>query len=148
MMFYTFFLSVALVHFLKDTQKIGIITVTLLGTANAVILVLPVLTNILFFDTWLYWVAVQILANIVLLGCLIREFVVTKGKERWLYLGSVLPLFSFGIDVIMTDLGLWKGGVSSQYVFAIFFVEAMVVVLKVIPNGINALSKAKELETE
>ena len=148
MMFYTFFLSVALVHFLKDTQKIGIITVTLLGTANAVILVLPVLTNILFFDTWLYWVAVQILANIVLLGCLIREFVVTKGKERWLYLGSVLPLFSFGIDVIMTDLGLWKGGVSSKYVFVVFFVAAMIVVLKVIPNGINALSKAKELETE
>ena len=148
MMFYTFFLSVALVHFLKDTQKIGIITVTLLGTANAVILVLPVLTNILFFDTWLYWVAVQILANIVLLGCLIREFIVTKGKERFLYLGSVLPLFSFGVDVIMTDLGLWKGGVSSKYVFVVFFFAAMIVVLKVIPNGINALSKAKELETE
>ena len=148
MMFYTFFISVALVHFLKDNQKIGIITVSLLGTANAVILVLPVLTNILFFDTWLYWVAVQILANIVLLGCLIREFIVTKGKERWLYLGSVLPLFSFGIDVIMTDLGLWKGGVSSKYVFVVFFVAAMIVVLKVIPNGINALSKAKELETE
>ena len=148
MMFYTFFLSVALVHFLKDTQKIGIITVSLLGTANAVILVLPVLTNILFFDTWLYWVAVQILANIVLLGCLIREFIVTKGKERFLYLGSVLPLFSFGVDVIMTDLGLWKGGVSSKYVFVVFFFAAMIVVLKVIPNGINALSKAKELETE
>ena len=148
MMFYMFFLCVALVQFLKDTRTIGIITVTLLGVVNAVVLVLPVLTDILFFDTWLYWASVQILANIILLGCLIRELVVTKGKERWLYFGAILPLVSFGVDVIMTDLGLWKGGVSSQYVFAIFFVAAMIVVLKVIPNGINALSKAKELETE
>ena len=148
MMFYTFFLSVALVHFLKDTQKIGIITVTLLGTANAVILVLPVLTNILFFDTWLYWVAVQILANIVLLGCLIREWGGGGGGGPFLWRGAVGSLFSFGVDVIMTDLGLWKGGVSSKYVFVVFFFAAMIVVLKVIPNGINALSKAKELETE
>ena len=148
MMFYMFFLCVALVQFLKDTRTIGIITVTLLGVVNAVVLVLPVLTDILFFDTWLYWVSVQILANIILLGCLIRELVVTKGKERWLYFGAILPLVSFGVDVIMTDLGLWKGGVSSRYIFTVFFVVAMVVVLKVIPNGINALSKAKELETE
>ena len=147
-MFYMFFLCVALVQFLKDTRTIGIITVTLLGVVNAVVLVLPVLTDILFFDTWLYWVSVQILANIILLGCLIRELVVTKGKERWLYFGAILPLVSFGVDVIMTDLGLWKGGVSSRYFFTVFFVVAMVVVLKVIPNGINALSKAKELETE
>ena len=148
MMFYMFFLCVALVQFLKDTRTIGIITVTLLGVVNAVVLVLPVLTDILFFDTWLYWASVQILANIILLVCLIRELVVTKGKERWLYFGAILPLVSFGVDVIMTDLGLWKGGVSSRYIFTVFFVVAMVVVLKVIPNGINALSKAKELETE
>ena len=148
MMFYMFFLCVALVQFLKDTRTIGIITVTLLGVVNAVVLVLPVLTDILFFDTWLYWASVQILANIILLGCLIRELVVTKGKERWLYFGAILPLVFFGVDVIMTDLGLWKGGVSSRYIFTVFFVVAMIVVLKVIPNGINALSKAKELETE
>ena len=148
MMFYMFFLCVALVQFLKDTRTIGIITVTLLGVANAVVFVLPVLTDILFFDTWLYWASVQILANIILLGCLIRELVVTKGKERWLYFGAILPLVSFCVDVIMTDLGLWKGGVSSRYIFTVFFVVAMVVVLKVIPNGINALSKAKEFETE
>ena len=148
MMFYMFFLCVALVQFLKDTRTIGIITVTLLGVVNAVVLVLPVLTDILFYDTCLYWAAVQILANIILLGCLIRELVVTKGKERWLYFGAILPLVSFGVDFIMTNLGLWKGGVSSRYIFTVFFVVAMVVVLKVIPNGINALSKAKELETE
>ena len=51
MMFYMFFLSIALVHFLKETKKIGTITVTMLGVVNAVLLVLPILTNILFYDT-------------------------------------------------------------------------------------------------
>ena len=148
MMFYMFFLSIALVHFLKGTKTVGTITVVLLSFVNAVIFVLPILTDVLFYDLWLYWAAAQMLANIILLGCLIREFFVTKGKERWLYIGSILPLISFGFDVIMTELGLWRGGVSSKYVFGVFFIAGMIVVLKIIPNGINALAKAKDLETE
>ena len=148
MIFYMFFISIALVNFLKEMRTIGTVTVAVLGAVNAVFLVLPMLTDMLFYDIWLYWTVAQILANIVLLGCLIKEFFAAKGKDRWLYIGLILPLISFIVDVIMTDLGLWKGGVSSEYVFVIFFVVAMVVVLRVIPNGINALSKAKELETE
>ena len=65
MMFYMFFLSVALVHFLKDTKIVGIITATLLGVVNAVFIALPILTDILFYDTWLYWASVQIIVNII-----------------------------------------------------------------------------------
>ena len=148
MMLYMFFFSASLVHFLKGTKTIGAITVTLLGIVNAVLLILPILTDVLFYDTWLYWAGIQMLSNVILLGCLIRESLVTKGKERYLYIGSILPLISFVIDVVATDLGIWKGGLSSQYVFVIFFITAMVAVLKVIPNSINALTKAKELETE
>ena len=142
MMLYMFFLSIALVHFLKGTKTIGSITVVLLGFVNAVLFVLPILTDVLFYDTWLFWTATQMLASIIVLGCLMREFFVAKGKERWLYIGSTLPLISFALDVIMTDLGLWKGGLASKYIFV------MVAVLKVIPNSINALALAKELETE
>ena len=148
MIFYMFFLSIALVHFLKSTKKLGTFTTVLLGVVNAVLFVLPIFTKVLFYDIWLYWAAAQILANIILIGCFMREFIVTKGKERWLYIGSVLPLISFVFDVIMTDLGIWKGGVASKYIFTVFFIGAMVAVLKVIPNSINALTKAKELETE
>ena len=48
----------------------------------------------------------------------------------------------------MIDQGIWNTGVSSEYVFFAFFVVAMVMLLKIIPNNINALAKAKELETE
>ena len=148
MMFYMFFLSIALVHFLKGTKRIGTITVVLLGFVNAVLFVLPILTDMLFFDLWLYWAAAQILANIILLGCLIREFYVTKGKERWLFISSMMLLISYGVDVIMTDLGLWQGGAVSTFMFAALFVVAMVVILRIIPRNINAAAKANELELQ
>lgn len=148
MMFYMLFLSVALVQFLKSSKLIGAAAVTMLGVVNAVLLILPILTDILFYDTWLYWAIAQMFSGIILLCCLSREFFITKGKERWLYIGLILPLIFFCIDVAMTYLGVWRGGFSSKYVFAVLFVAAMVAVLNVIPNGINTLAKAKELETE
>lgn len=148
MMFYMFFLSIALVYCLKEMKTIGTVAVTILGIVNAVLLGLPLFTQVLFYDMWLYWVAAQILINIILLGCLLREAFRTNGKERWFYIGTILPLISFGMDVMMTDLGLWKGGLVSQYVFLAFFVVATIAILKVIPQSINALAKAKELEIE
>ena len=148
MMFYMLFLSMALVHLLKGTKAIGIITVAVLGLIDAVLFMVPVVTDTLFYDTWLYWVALQLLANLLLFGCLAREFFVATGKERFVYLFSVLPLISFGTDVVMIEFGIWNTGVSSKYVFFVFFIASMVMVLKIIPNNINALAKAKELETE
>ena len=148
MMFYMLFLSMSLVYLLKSTKTIGTITVAVLGLIDAVLFVLPVLTDIFFYDTWLYWATSQILANIILLACLIREFFVAKGKERLIYICSTLPLVSFVIDVVMIDLGIWNTGVVSKSVFIVFFVVAMVMVLKIIPNNINTLANAKELETE
>lgn len=148
MMFYMLFLSMVLVYLLKTTKIVGIVTVAVLGLLTAVSFILPIFTDVLFYDTWLYWAVAQMLANSVLLGCLIREFFVTKGRERFLYIGAVLPLISFALDVAMIGLGVWNAGISSQYVFVALFGVAMVMVLKIIPHNINAMAKAKELETE
>ena len=148
MMFYTLFLSMAIVHLLKGTKTVGVVTVAVMGFADAVLFMVPIATQLLFYDTWPYWAVLQMLANAVLLGCLIREFFAAKRKARLLYICSVLPLISLGVDVAMIDLGIWNTGVSSKYVFIVFFVAAMVMVLRIIPNNINALAKAKELETE
>ena len=148
MIFYMLFLCFALVHFLKGTKTVGNVVVAVLGICDAVFCLLPIFTDMLFYDAWLYWAVAQILANVILLGCVILEFFRVKGKERFIYIGSALPLVSFGLDVIMVDLGLWKGGLASKYIFIIFFAVAIIMVLKVIPNSINAVSKAKELETE
>ena len=148
MMFYMLFLSMALVHLLKGTKRIGTITVAAMGLIDAVLFILPILTDVFFYDTWLYWGALQMLANIILLGCLIREFFATREKGRFIYICSILPLFAFGLDFVMIDLGVWNTGLSSEYVFIVFFIVSMVMVLKIIPSNINAAAKAKKLETE
>lgn len=148
MILYMLFLSIAIVHLIDKTKRIGTIAVSALGIANAVFLVLPMLTELFFYDMWKCWVAAQGIANAVLLGCLLKEICAAKGKERWLYVGLILPMISFGADAVMTGLGIWKGGLASKYVFFMFFTVAMVAVLKIIPQSSNALAKAKELETE
>lgn len=148
MMFYMLFLSMALVRILKVTKKAGAITVTIMGLMDAVLFVLPILTDILFYDTLLYWAISQTLANIILTGCLIREFFAAKWKSRVIYICSVLPLVSFVVDFVLVYLGIRDHAFSSKYIFIVFFIVAMVMVLKIIPSNINKIARAKELETE
>ena len=146
--FYLLFFSSSISYVLKATKRIGVITTTVLGAIDTVLFALPILTDVFFYDTLPFWVLVQIVANMVLIVCLVKEFVSTKEKDRWLYLGALLPLIAFELDVAMTMFGYWKGGLVSKYVFMGLFVVAMIMVLKVIPQSFNASAKARELETE
>ena len=148
MMFYMLFLCILITCLLKTMQKASNIAVVLLGVANAVFFVLPLITEVRFYDTWAWWSVVQLIANAVIAVCLVREFFLVKTKKRWLYIGALLPLTAFVIDVTGTKLALWKGGVISQHVFLALVAVAAIMVLKFIPSNINAAAKAKELEME
>ena len=148
MTLYMFFLAATIVHLLAAKKKIGLIAVVFLGVVDALALIIPVISNLRFYDVWLYWIVVQLVVNLVLIGCLVKECFCKKSKSNWLYIGAILPLIAFGVDVAMTGLGVWKGGEVSKYLFILLFAVAMVVVLRIIPRGINAAAKAKELETE
>ena len=148
MMCYTLFFSMIIAYILKSTRRIGNLTVILLSVATAVFLFLPIVSNVFFYDTWIWWGGVQIIANIVLCVCLIKEFLVSKTRIKWFYIGAFLPLIAVIFDVVGTKLAAWKGGVSSKYVFTALFAVAVIMVLKFIPNNINAATKAKELEME
>ena len=65
-----------------------------------------------------------------------------------MHIGMGLLLFAFEADVIATATGFWEGGLISKYVFFILFIAAMFVVLRLIPESINAAEKAKELELQ
>ena len=148
MMFYMLFLSMTIVSFLKVTQKIGHITLMILLAANAVFFILPMVSAVLFYDTWVWWAMLQIGANVALAVCLVKEFFASTAKLRWLYIGTLLPLIAFAVDVFGTWRGVWAGALVSQYVFVLLFAVATVMVLKLIPQNINAAAKAKELELE
>ena len=148
MIFYMLFLSMVIAYFMESAKKVGIITITCLGAADALLFIIPVVTKVFFYDLWCYWIATQLIANLTLLICLLKEYISIKGKRGWRYIGAMLPLIAFGVDVAMTGLGIWKGGVASECVFVVLFVVAMVVVLRIIPHGINAAEKARELELQ
>ena len=148
MMFYMLFFSMIIAYILKSMRKIGNLTVILLSVADAVFFLLPMVSDVFFYDTWIWWIGVQLIANIVLSVCLVKEFLILRTRVRWLYIGAFLPLIAFVVDVFGTKFAVWKGGVASQYIFIALFSVAVIMVLKFIPNNINAATKAKELEME
>ena len=148
MMFYMLFVAGIITGLLKKTKRIGYITTVALGIMDGIYFILPVLTQLHFYDTWLPWVLTQSAANGVLLFCMTKEYVSASKKERWVHVGMSLLIFGFETDVIATAAGFWKGGFISKYVFVVLFVAALFVVLRMIPESINAAEKAKELEVQ
>ena len=148
MMFYMLFVSQIITGFLKKTKRIGYIVTIALGISMGIYLVLPVVMDVYFYDTWLSWAVTQSVANIILLGCLIKEFIASSKKERWMYIGMALLVLAFEADAAATAAGLWEGGAISQYVFFVLFLAALFVVLRLIPGNINAAAKANELELQ
>ena len=148
MMFYMLFVSGVITCFLQGTKRIGYMTTIISGVLAGIYFLLPVLTDVYFYDTWPVWVITQSAANIVLLGCLTKEYAASGRKERWLPMGMALLVLAFEADAAATAAGLWEGGAISKYVFFALFVAALFVVLRLIPGKINAAAKATELELQ
>lgn len=148
MMFYMLFVAGIITCLLKETKRIGYITTLVLGSINGIYFLLPVLTKLYFYDIWLPWAVTQSAANGVLLFCLTKEYRSASRKERWVYVGMGLLLLAFAADVIATSAGFWKRGFVSKYVFSVLFFVALFVVLRLIPESINAAEKAKDLELQ
>ena len=148
MMFYMLFLSMVVAHFLKSSKKLCIAAIVAVSIFDIFFFILPVVSNVRFYDTWSYWVVLQAISNLILLICLVKEFICATKREKLIPISMMLPLIAFGIDAVMTALGYWHGGVVSRYVFCGLFIVALIFVLRIIPGNINAAVKAKELETE
>ena len=148
MMFYMLFTTGIVVNYLNSTQKIGNIILASLGIADGIYFILPVLTGMHFYDTWLPWAITQSIANVILFICQIRECIHANKRTRWSHFSMALLLIAFETDVVATALGIWDGGIVSKYIFFVLSVAALFVVLRIIPESINAAAKAKELELQ
>ena len=148
MMLYSFFLSLLITSTLKILKNVGAIVSIGLGVVVTMFFVLSMTTKLFFYNTLLYWAIIQNVANLTLIVCLIKDLICAENKEKVIYIGAFLPLISFGVDTVATYFGVWQGGLASRFVFVILFVVAMVMLIRIIPSSINALTKAKELETE
>ena len=148
MMFYMFFLSTGIVLFLNCTRTVGNIAVTVMAVANALFIIIPVVSDILFYDILPIWAVAQTVLSLVLIGCLVKEFIDKKDKQRWMYPIFALPFLTFIVDAIFIALGIFNAALASKYIFVILFAVAVILVLKLVPHNINAAAKAKELEME
>ena len=148
MMFYMLFVTGITTGLLKGTKRVGYLTTAALGVADGISFLAPVLAGVYFYDTWRPWVMIQTAANVVLLGSMAMEIRASNKKERWAYLGMMMLVVAFEADAIATVIGCWKGGLISRYVFFVLFVAALFVVLRLIPESINAAEKAKALELQ
>ena len=148
MMLYMLFLSMIICSLFKASGGVGRIVIIVLSSVNALFFLVPIITEVYFYDTWVVWCGVQTLANIILAILLIKELILAKKRERLIYIGALLPLIAFVLDAFGTWVGAWKGGVVSLYVFALLLAVATVMVLRLIPRSINATTKARELELE
>ena len=71
--------------------------------ANVVFFVLPIVTHVLFYDMWLWWIVIQFLVNCVLAVCLTKEFKHLKTnlmRLRDKYKNFVLISFIFDKNMI------------------------------------------------
>ena len=148
MMLYMFFLSLLIVSSFKVVKRVGVITCVGLGAAVTTIFIIAMATSVYFYDTLLYWVIIQSVANVSLTICLIKEITLAKGKDIFVYSGAILSLIAFMVDAISTYFGWWEGGIISPIAFVVLFIVAMIILLRILPSSINALAKAEELEKE
>ena len=148
MMFYMLFASGSITCFLRKTKRIGSLTTVTMGILIGICFLLPVFTKRSFYDTWLIWAIGQSLVNLLLFLCLIKEWITAKRNTRWIYVGMALLLAAFEVDAVSTACGAWKGGLISQYIFAALLAVVLFVILRIIPDNINAAMKAKELELQ
>ena len=148
LMFYMLFISSIITYSLKKTKRVGAAAVVAMGIMDGVCFLLPGFAKVLFYDLLPYWVIAQTVVNAVLVGCLLKECLALRNKNCLYYVSMTLPLFAFIVDAVATANGYWIGGKISQYVFFALFVVVLFVVLRLIPERINAAEKAKELEIQ
>lgn len=148
MIFYMFFILIVIVNSLQQTKRLGELTIIAMSVVNGSCFVLPMVSKLLFYDTWLIWMLAQTIVNIVIMGCLIKEYRSGTSHERIKYIGYVALLVAFEVDFIANFFGFWKGGYISAYIFIVLFVIVLFFVLKIIPSSIISASKAKELDLQ
>ena len=134
---------------LKDRlRKIGLLATSLLGVGCVVICLVCVLTDVYFFDTWLWWAILQSVVNVIVLTCLILNSVGAKKTKMFGNFVVSLLFIGFEADFVGAFFGWWQNGMISKCVFLGVFVIALVTVWRIVPKNINAVRKAEKMEAE
>ena len=129
-------------------KKVGISLTVFALLSDLAFMMAPVFSNVKFYDTLPVWAGLQSVICVVMIVLLVLRFAKGDKNDKILSAFGVLLMISFITDVIGTYLGLWQGGPISEVVFIFVFVFSLIVLLKVVPQNLNAALRARELEAE
>ena len=148
-MLYMFAITAITVILLKGKAKtVGTAIAFLNLFSNLAFMITPEVSDIKFYDTLPVWVTIQSAICVVMTVLLAHNFAKGDKNEKILSCFSALPMISFILDIIATKLDLWQGGLVSEVTFILIFAFSLIVLLKVVPQNLNAALRARELEAE
>ena len=129
-------------------KKIGVCLMIFDFVSISVFMIMPTFVNIRFYDTLPVWAMIQGVICLAMVIFLVCRFVKGNKNEKVIGILAMLPMLAFIIDVCGAGFGVWQGGIVSEDVFILMFVAAVVLLLKVVPENLNAAIRARELEAE
>lgn len=152
MMFYMFFCALFIATQLSGRLKnVGTIAVSTSAISILICITVSLLGYVKFYDTWIFWIAIEAVVAVALTVCLILGFkksTNTNHTNSFLCLVGISTLFAFVLDSVAAIFGWWSNGFLSKTSLLAELTIFLVVVLRVIPSYINAASKARELEAD
>ena len=149
MMLYMLMLTSIIAFQLKGkAKKVGISLTVLALFSISVFMMVPTFADVKFYDTLPVWSAIQSVICLVMIVLLAHHFFRGSKNEKILSAFGMLPMIAFILDVLGTGLALWQGGILSEDVFILIFVASFILLLKVVPQNLNASIRARELEAE
>ena len=130
------------------TKKVAVGLTVFALLSDLAFMMVPVFSDIKFYDILPVWSSVQGIICVVMIVFLALRFAKGNKNEKILSAFVMLPLISFVFDAAGTGIGLSAGWTVSEAVFIFIFVASVIVLLKVVPQNMNAAIRARELEAE
>ena len=149
MMLYMLTITAIIAFMLRGkAKKLGIsLTVIALVSICAFMLV-PKFADVKFYDTLIAWTSLQSMICLIMIVLLALHFLKSNKNEKTLSILASFPMIAFILDSLGTGLDIWQGGDVSEIVFILMFAIALILLLKVVPQNLNAAIIARELEAE
>ena len=149
MMLYMLAITAVIADWLQGKAKMVGRSLTVFALfSNLAFMMAPVFSNVKFYDTLPVWAGVQSAICIVMIVLLALRFAKGDKNGKIISFFAMLPMLSFIIDVAGIGYGLCQGALISETTFILIFVASLIVLLKVVPQNLNAAIRARDLEVE
>lgn len=148
-MLYMLVITAFIAFQLKDrAEKIGKSLVAFDLVSICLFMLAPPVFGIRFYDTLPVWAVLQCAICLVMTAILAIRYIKSGKKEKVLCLLGMLPMVAFCLDVFGEAFAIWHGGVVSELTFVLLFAASFILLLRVVPQNLNAARRASELEAE